>query len=236
MVDGGCHGGWSDVRTASPSLARGWGIEDRSEQIGRRSVRDLGRRRRAGRRADDQISLGDVHTSVEQAGDDADLPRIPRGSATVKDQRPSAFSAVLVRPVDLGLVPLGPCPAVGPGGRSKRSRYGCWSQGSRLSQDACWALPGADDLSRSIPTGASTHFRCCVHGATSYRLNSFLETVTPRSIPLLLFWMTTSTARTTESEPVIGLEVFAELVDDQAHRPLVRQSIVWIRIWRWQFR
>ena len=99
----------------------------------------------------DQISLGDVHAGVEEAGDDADLPRIPRGSTTVEDQRPPALSAALVRAVDLGLILRGPWPAVGAGGRRKRSRKRCCTQGSRLSQDACWALPGADYLSRSIP-------------------------------------------------------------------------------------
>ena len=60
--------------------------------------------------------------------------------------------------------------------------------------------PGTTLSIARFPTGEGTHVRCCVHGATSYRL---LETVTLRSKPLLLFWMTTSMLGLTSTPPPV---------------------------------
>jgi hypothetical protein len=43
--------------------------------------------RRSGRRPDDQIGPGHVEPGVEQAGDDADQPRVAGRSAPAEDQR-----------------------------------------------------------------------------------------------------------------------------------------------------
>jgi hypothetical protein len=54
--------------------------------LGRARAGYLGRGRRSGRRADDQIGLGHIQPGIEKAGDDADQPRIARRSATTEDQ------------------------------------------------------------------------------------------------------------------------------------------------------
>ena len=69
----------------SPLLGRGG--KDGGKQFGRGRASYLGRGRRSGRRPDDQIGLGHVQPGIEQAGDDADQPRIACRSATTEDQR-----------------------------------------------------------------------------------------------------------------------------------------------------
>ena len=56
--------------------------EDGGEQFGRGRAGYLGRGRRAGRRADDQIGLGHIKPGIEEAGDHADQPRVSCRSAT----------------------------------------------------------------------------------------------------------------------------------------------------------
>jgi len=70
----------------------------------------LGRGRRSGRRPDDQIGHGHVRPGIEQAGDDADLPRIACRSATMEDQRSSGRGGRPPGGVDLLLILLGPLP------------------------------------------------------------------------------------------------------------------------------
>ena len=70
----------------SPWLGRSG--EDVGKQFGRLDpARYLGRGRRSGRRTDDQIGLGHIQPGIEEAGDDADQPRIACRSATTEDQR-----------------------------------------------------------------------------------------------------------------------------------------------------
>jgi hypothetical protein len=68
-------------------LLLGCSGEDGGKQVGRGRAGDLGRGRRSGRRPDDQIGLGHVQSGIEQAGDDADKPRVACGSAAAEDQR-----------------------------------------------------------------------------------------------------------------------------------------------------
>jgi hypothetical protein len=95
----------------SPLLGRSG--EDGGKQFGRGRASDLGRGRRSSRRPDDQISLGHVQTGIEQAGDDADLPRIACRSTTVEDQRSLARGAHPPRGVDLRMILVGPRPVGG---------------------------------------------------------------------------------------------------------------------------
>jgi hypothetical protein len=62
--------------------------KDVGKQLGGARAGDLGRGRRSGRGADDQISLGHIQPGFEKARDDADQPGIACGSAATEDQRP----------------------------------------------------------------------------------------------------------------------------------------------------
>jgi hypothetical protein len=95
----------------SPLLGRS--EKDVGKQFGRARASDLGSGRRSGRRPDDQIGLGHIQPGVEQAGDDADLPRIACRSATMKDQRSLARVAHPPCGVDLRLIVVGPRPVRG---------------------------------------------------------------------------------------------------------------------------
>ena len=83
------------------SVARRRG-EGGGEQFGRGRGGYLGRGRRSGRRPDDQVGFGHIQPGIEQAGDDADQPRVACRSAAAEDQRslrgaPGAPEAVEVR-------------------------------------------------------------------------------------------------------------------------------------------
>ena len=70
----------------------GGGGKDVGKQLGRRDPAGyLGRDRRSGRRTDDQIGLGRIQPGLEEAGDDADLPRVACRSGTAEDQRSLAY-------------------------------------------------------------------------------------------------------------------------------------------------
>jgi len=68
----------------------------------------LGRGRRTGRRPDDQVGLGHIQPGIEQAGDNADQPRIACRSATAKDQRSLTRGAHPLCGVDLRQILVGP--------------------------------------------------------------------------------------------------------------------------------
>jgi hypothetical protein len=95
----------------SPWLGRSG--KDGGKQFGRGRTSDLGRGRRSSRCPDDQISLGHIQPGIEQAGDDADHPRIACRSATTKDQRSLARGAHPPGGVDLRLILVGPRPVGG---------------------------------------------------------------------------------------------------------------------------
>ena len=95
----------------SPLLGRSG--KDGGQQFGRSRTRDLGRGRRSGRCPDDQISLGHIQPGIEQAGDDADQPRIACRSATTEDQRSLTRGAHPPGGVDLRLILVGPRPVGG---------------------------------------------------------------------------------------------------------------------------
>ena len=82
--------------------------KDGGKQFGRGRASHLGRGRRSGRRPDDQISLGHIQPGIEQAGDDADQPRVACRSAATEDQRSLACDAHPLCGVDLRLIPVGP--------------------------------------------------------------------------------------------------------------------------------
>jgi len=89
----------------SPLLGRSG--KDVGKQLGRARAGYLGRGRRSGRRADDQIGLGHIQPGIEKAGDDADQPRIACRSATTEDQRSLARGAYPLCGVDLRLILVG---------------------------------------------------------------------------------------------------------------------------------
>jgi len=95
----------------SPLLGRGG--KDGGKQFGRARASYLGRSRRSGRRPDDQVGLGHVQPGIEQAGDDADLPRIACRSATMEDQRSLTRGAHPTCRVNLRLILVGPRSAGG---------------------------------------------------------------------------------------------------------------------------
>ena len=82
--------------------------EDGGEQFGRGRAGYLGRGRRAGRRADDQIGLGHIQPGIEEAGDDTDQPRISCRSAATENQRSLTRGAYPTCSVDLRLILAGP--------------------------------------------------------------------------------------------------------------------------------
>ena len=67
--------------------------KDGGEQLGRGRAGYLGRGRRSGRRPDGQVGRGHVQPGIEQAGDDADQPRVACRSAAAEDQRSLARGA-----------------------------------------------------------------------------------------------------------------------------------------------
>ena len=87
--------------------------KDGGKQFGRGRASDLGRGRRSGRRPDDQVGLGHVQPGIEQAGDDADQPRVACRSAATEDQRSLARGAHPPCGVDLRLILVGPRPVGG---------------------------------------------------------------------------------------------------------------------------
>ena len=164
---------------AGPRLGRRG--EDGGEQFGRGRAGDLGRGRRSGRRPDDQVGLGHVQPGIEQAGDDADQPRVACRSAAAEDQRSLARGRDPIRGVDLRLFLVGPRPSGPVVDVTCRGEEGGRVHGSRLSRIAWRGAPGGDYLSRAIvdcrgaPT-ADTAFM----GLTSCRWITIAGTIADR--------------------------------------------------------
>jgi hypothetical protein len=85
------NGNASTLGSARTCPLLGCSGKDGGKQFGRSRASDLGGGSRSSRRPDDQIGLGHIQPGIEQAGDDADLPRIASRSTTMEDQRSLTF-------------------------------------------------------------------------------------------------------------------------------------------------
>ncbi|MDQ0819157.1 hypothetical protein QFZ79_001451 [Arthrobacter sp. V4I6] len=103
----------STVRSDRTGPLLGRRGQDSGKQFGWGRANHLGRGRRSGRRPDDQISVGHIQPGIEQAGDDADQPRVACRSAATEDQGSLARGAHPLCGVDLRLILVRPRPVGG---------------------------------------------------------------------------------------------------------------------------
>ena len=146
---------------------RCWGAAERmsaSSWVGARAGY-LGRGRRSGRRADDQIGIGHIQPGIEQACDDADQPRIACRSATTEDQRSLTRGAYPLCGVDLRLILVGPRQVEAVVEMECRGEEGVVFMGVAFRE-----LPGGRSrwrLTQSRDRGLQGSTQCgyCVHGS-----------------------------------------------------------------------